>query len=917
MMHTPLQCEFYTARLSDGLYKHTCKLCQCVRISKYNKYYKACDIQVSQDLRLTLLVGSYISAIIIKYAGETAIESCGCGSVIAEMNAIGPQGVRDNIEKYVDHLAKQADEKGWFRDPTENDGKRRLRWWKAFNLAAKASGTRRLFIRQLILHACRKAEREEKNRSPVDVVYTLGSGSRWDDNELRYSLRSLEKYASRLGRVFVVGHKPEWLAGVVHVPADDVHHCNKDANLIDKILLAIKAGCSKRFIFASDDQLLLAPVDLSTVPAMYGEDLTGKDEWKDGRWWKRLQSTRDYLVSRNLPVLNYDTHVFQPFDAKEFVRVASEAPYADGLGFCINTLIHNASKPTNAVPINGRKLNIDNDTWNLERIRKSSGGKMFLGYNDNGLTDTLKRFLAERFPDISKYETDDIPQAIAAIQQPNQPQQRGIVTLAGGPVYSMNAYINCRMLRKLGCTLPIEWCYLGAELSPMWIDLIERTISDIRLVNLGGTKLDNTKKNGGWQAKVEAVLQSNFAELLFLDADSFPLRDPAPLFDHPLFHAHDCILWPDIHEWTPQQQEIIKQHYGVDASGRQVESGQMLFRKERCMEGLLKTREINRNSRAAYRILFGDKDTFLIGALQAGTNYIVNPHPVKKCCRQKNLMQHDLDGNRMFAHLTKDKWGPNTIANLNREYYPLLDDAIEIFNEIKYDYATLWPIGSTEENMKVRDTICANEAARIINGDMYQIRPMIGHRVPVKYIVDLGGNAGAFTVAASAAYPDSEIIVVEPDPELMADIRYNTKDCKAKIYYVEKACVGDERETVRFVRVARNRGGGNIVHDPAAIEMMPEDELLTVPATTLPKLLAEYGFQSIDILKMDVEGVEGEVLVSLKNAGWLPRVHWIRGEWHGQENKPIIMESLRDTHVCKLQEHPANGELIAHNKDDV
>jgi len=45
----------------------------------------------------------------------------------------------------------------------------------------------------------------------VDVVYPLSNGSHWDNNELRYSLRSLEKYALNLGRVFVVGppRKPD------------------------------------------------------------------------------------------------------------------------------------------------------------------------------------------------------------------------------------------------------------------------------------------------------------------------------------------------------------------------------------------------------------------------------------------------------------------------------------------------------------------------------------------------------------------------------------------------------------------------------------------------------------------------------------------------------------------------------------
>jgi len=70
----------------------------------------------------------------------------------------------------------------------------------------------------------------------IDVVYPLGSGSAWDNNELRYSLRSLENNLLDLGRVFVVGQRPPWLVEAVHIPMEDTHRHNKDANLIDKVL---------------------------------------------------------------------------------------------------------------------------------------------------------------------------------------------------------------------------------------------------------------------------------------------------------------------------------------------------------------------------------------------------------------------------------------------------------------------------------------------------------------------------------------------------------------------------------------------------------------------------------------------------------------------------------------------------------
>ena len=47
----------------------------------------------------------------------------------------------------------------------------------------------------------------------ADVVYILGGGAKAiDDRPLRWSLRSLAKYAANVDRVIVVGQIPKWLS---------------------------------------------------------------------------------------------------------------------------------------------------------------------------------------------------------------------------------------------------------------------------------------------------------------------------------------------------------------------------------------------------------------------------------------------------------------------------------------------------------------------------------------------------------------------------------------------------------------------------------------------------------------------------------------------------------------------------------
>ena len=51
----------------------------------------------------------------------------------------------------------------------------------------------------------------------MDVVYILGTGSTSNDNEIRYSLRSIEKYLIGFNVVYIVGECPKFLKGIIHL----------------------------------------------------------------------------------------------------------------------------------------------------------------------------------------------------------------------------------------------------------------------------------------------------------------------------------------------------------------------------------------------------------------------------------------------------------------------------------------------------------------------------------------------------------------------------------------------------------------------------------------------------------------------------------------------------------------------------
>lgn len=105
----------------------------------------------------------------------------------------------------------------------------------------------------------------------MDVVYIVGNGSRWGNNELRYSLRSIEKFGIGLGRVFIFGSIPYFInrARVTCVEMQD--NAGVPAkNVYLKIKSAIESDIVPgRFLISSDDHFFVRPTDFINYPIYF------------------------------------------------------------------------------------------------------------------------------------------------------------------------------------------------------------------------------------------------------------------------------------------------------------------------------------------------------------------------------------------------------------------------------------------------------------------------------------------------------------------------------------------------------------------------------------------------------------------------------------------------------------------------
>ncbi len=250
---------------------------------------------------------------------------------------------------------------------------------------------------------------------------------------------------------------------------------------------------------------------------------------------------------------------------------------------------------------------------------------------------------------------------------------RGIV-IAGGGKYFPSTWVAINALRHHGCKLPVQVWYMGEELNRRQESLLEE---------LGGVKcIDAFKVREtipcrilkGWTIKPYAICYSSFAEVMYIDADNTPVKDPSYLFDSKPYKACGSYFFPDqIHPTaTTNDTYFITQHtaeiLGVPYPGQpSFESGQLLVDKSKCWRELQLTMWWNEFSDYTYKHLYGDKDTFRLGFLQTKKEYFLSPHlPIVDWA---GLLQKDHTGEVLFLHRGSAKWKTdrNPVANRPQE----------------------------------------------------------------------------------------------------------------------------------------------------------------------------------------------------------------------------------------------------------
>ncbi|EXJ78594.1 hypothetical protein A1O1_08995 [Capronia coronata CBS 617.96] len=206
-------------------------------------------------------------------------------------------------------------------------------------------------------------------------------------------------------------------------------------------------------------------------------------------------------------------------------------------------------------------------------------------------------------------------------KMPYEVDSRGIVMTAGYKQLPV-LVISIRMLRRTWSLLPVE--VFLADSSEYDEEICNTVLPTLNAKCLVFTDIFRAAETGvsieRFQYKIMAILFSSFEDVLLLDSDAFPVRDPLLLFEQEPFNNTGLIVWPDF--WyaseSPYYFEIAKIKTIPPLNIRPaVESGELMFSKSKHHSSLMLAAYYNYYGPEYYYPLLsqgapgqGDKETF-------------------------------------------------------------------------------------------------------------------------------------------------------------------------------------------------------------------------------------------------------------------------------------------------------------------
>lgn len=244
----------------------------------------------------------------------------------------------------------------------------------------------------------------------MDLLYVVGTGSKYNNDELKYSLRSVEKNCTGYDRIFIVGYKPDFLNdNVIHIPCNDRSDVYKHWNMLNKIKVSVDTtDISDNFVLQSDDHFYCKPYDFNKIQIYHRSEIIREVPklCSNPRFKTAMVETRKLLEKHNLPTIQTSAHCGTWFNKTIFKSIEDTLikEALENYWGCEPTCLVEAvmQKELGIKPVPRKDVKINKDA-SIEAALLRIGDNFCFSVNDRGFQLMLP-YLQQKFPNKSKYE---------------------------------------------------------------------------------------------------------------------------------------------------------------------------------------------------------------------------------------------------------------------------------------------------------------------------------------------------------------------------------------------------------------------------------------------------------------------------------------------------------------------------------
>ena len=303
-------------------------------------------------------------------------------------------------------------------------------------------------------------------------------------------------------------------------------------------------------------------------------------------------------------------------------------------------------------------------------------------------------------------EYQKVDQMLNRLGVPHWKPGRSIVTSVYGKEIA-SGYVLMRELILQQVSLPIEIFHRKNEITPEQAAILCSPAPDqITVREIQGDPKDFVTPYGttaGWSTKPYSLWESEYSENLWLDADSFPIRNPEYLFDDQEYQDKGSLFWRDVYSTDRANRyhdnAPMWRIFNVNPTDAEpFETGQLLINKAQCWAEMNLVKHYADNCEVYYHF-GGDAETFRMawshwylrnggqlqyinyqadpkvpyGFMPFGPFHKGNANQYKKWGGGTVMVQRDRNGNELFNHRNMEKFS----LGINPVYH-------DITNELRY-----------------------------------------------------------------------------------------------------------------------------------------------------------------------------------------------------------------------------------------